>query len=235
MNKKKLVTTLGSLALVGAIGVGATLAYLTDSSTQVKNTFSLSEGVDIYLDEENVDLPEGTSDPQRDTQNTYKDIVYGIDYLKDPTVTITNSELEQYVFVAIEAGDDMDTKYFNNEDNLVTGIHSDWNELVGVENPKPGVKYYCYKDTNLSTVGTDKVTNDADLGYNVGVQLTPLFNKVSLKAGKDSEAQLNKEVQLDSIKIAAVTIQSEGFDSALDAFTKGNVQSTLDGLIDDQQ
>ncbi len=51
MNKKKLVTTFGSLALVGVIGVGASLAYLSDKTNTLTNTFTIGSNIDITLDE----------------------------------------------------------------------------------------------------------------------------------------------------------------------------------------
>ena len=43
-NKKKLITTIASLALVGAISIGATLAYLNAQSQQMTNTFTPKDG-----------------------------------------------------------------------------------------------------------------------------------------------------------------------------------------------
>ena len=51
MNKKKLGVTLGSLALVGAIGFGATLAYLSDTAGTLTNTFVVGDNISIELDE----------------------------------------------------------------------------------------------------------------------------------------------------------------------------------------
>ena len=51
MKNKKLKTLVASLALVGAIAVGATLAYFTDSQEAV-NTITMGH-VDIDLDEPN--------------------------------------------------------------------------------------------------------------------------------------------------------------------------------------
>ena len=50
MNKKKLGVTLGSLALVGAIGFGATLAYLSDQTQTLNNTFVIGDKIDIELE-----------------------------------------------------------------------------------------------------------------------------------------------------------------------------------------
>ena len=43
MKKTKLLTTLGAVALIGAIGVGSTFAYLTSETGVVKNTFTVGK------------------------------------------------------------------------------------------------------------------------------------------------------------------------------------------------
>ena len=43
MKKAKLLTMLGAVALIGAIGVGSTLAYLSSTTDEVVNTFTVGE------------------------------------------------------------------------------------------------------------------------------------------------------------------------------------------------
>ena len=51
-NKKKLITTIASLALVGAISIGATLAYLSAQTDVMTNTFtSVGSNLSIQLRE----------------------------------------------------------------------------------------------------------------------------------------------------------------------------------------
>ncbi len=56
MNKKKLITLLVSLGLIGAVGIGATLAYFTDRA-EVTNAVTMGN-VDIVLTEESSDANE---------------------------------------------------------------------------------------------------------------------------------------------------------------------------------
>ena len=53
MKKAKLLTMLGAVALIGAIGVGSTLAYLSSTTDEVVNTFTVGE-VKITLDETDI-------------------------------------------------------------------------------------------------------------------------------------------------------------------------------------
>lgn len=99
---KKTLTMILSLALVAALSIAGTLAYLTDKDNKVTNTFTVGAGVAINLDEAQVN-PDGTpvEPAQRVTANTYK-LVPGATYTKDPTVTVTGDDC--YVFVKITNG-----------------------------------------------------------------------------------------------------------------------------------
>ena len=110
MKKKQLFTMVGSLALVGAIGAGATLAYLSDTEGQLTNTFTMGESINIFLDEKNND---STSDDKRvEKGNNYVDVLPGVPVFKDPTVTVERVGeegvvTEQYVFMSVKKGSDV--------------------------------------------------------------------------------------------------------------------------------
>ena len=66
MKKKSLVTMVASLALVGAVGVGSTLAYLSSTTGTLVNTFSTASGYTgeeqaVQIQETNVDTKVKTS------------------------------------------------------------------------------------------------------------------------------------------------------------------------------
>lgn len=79
MKNKKLGTLIASLALVAALGVGATLAYFTDSDTAL-NTITMGN-VDI-------DLEEPEFDPDGDGEGEIDDVKPGQEIVKDPTITV---------------------------------------------------------------------------------------------------------------------------------------------------
>lgn len=95
MKKAKLLTMLGAVALIGAIGVGSTLAYLSSTTDEVVNTFTVGE-VKITLDE--TDINDST---KRTDKNTYVDMIPGSSYPKDPTVHVSADSEDCYVFVKI--------------------------------------------------------------------------------------------------------------------------------------
>ena len=70
---KKIITGIAAITLVAALGIGGTLAYLTDSE-KVTNTFSVAD-LDITLTE-----------PEWDDTTDGKDMEPGDTVKKDPTV-----------------------------------------------------------------------------------------------------------------------------------------------------
>lgn len=89
MNKKKLLPLILSVALIGAIGVGATLAYFTDSE-EATNVITMGN-VDIELTE-----------PSFPEDKKVEDITPGEEIAKDPTITVKETSQDAYVRASIE-------------------------------------------------------------------------------------------------------------------------------------
>lgn len=91
--KKKRVTLLVALALLVVSIVAGTLAWLTDTTAEVKNTFTTSD-IDITLTEsENLDLQ----------------MVPGHDITKDPLVTVKGGSEACWLFVKLDKSANFDT------------------------------------------------------------------------------------------------------------------------------
>lgn len=200
MNKKKLGMTIGSLALVGAIAVGGTLAYLTDTSSQVKNTFTLTNDLDIILDEAPVDENGQETTETRVQENIYDDLYANQLLDKDPTVTLTNRSIDQYVFVAVKENSNVNVVKYNTVANEGT-----WN--VYTDPDHSDVKIF-YQYVDVDTQNVDKVSNDTTLGYKEGIQLQPIFENV--KVGNVTTATNN---DLGNILVGAATIQANGIEA----------------------
>ena len=143
MKKKQIAKLAVTLGLVGAVGVGGTLAALTAQSKAVTNTFTVGKGLhntDIKLDEAPVDPNTGkeTSGP-RVQNNTYSNLEQGAELDKDPTVTIESTAADCYVFVEITG---LDTRYYDVE------IDENWVQTA------PGSNVYAYRNNDTSTEGT---------------------------------------------------------------------------------
>ena len=96
-------------ALVLALGVNATYAWLTDTTETVTNTFTVGN-IDIALDEsatdeygvvdESADRKDGSENKKG---NSYK-LIPGHNYVKDPIVTVKAGSEKCYLFVKVVNG-----------------------------------------------------------------------------------------------------------------------------------
>ena len=108
MKKKTLVTAL-ALVLVVCCAVGGVLAWLTDKTEAVVNTFTVGD-INITLAE---------------TPKEYK-MVPGNDIAKDPTVTVEANSEACWLFVKVEKSANFDTF-------MTCAIADDWTQLPGVD------------------------------------------------------------------------------------------------------
>lgn len=199
MKNKKLISMTASLAIVAVIGIGATLAYLSDAADPKTNIFTMGK-VDIELTETGCiaeGLEEsglGTVTPSEDGSGyEYKDLLPGFKGVKKPVVTVKEGSVESYVFVSISGIDSLEK-----EGVKFDSINSDWiridpdTGMVINSEGKDGVLRY--KDTVNTLDGKAKT-------------LTELFTEVSI----DPAIKEFSEVDLGEVVIRASAIQSGGF------------------------
>lgn len=136
MKKKTLALVLALTLLVAGV-VGGTLAWLTDQTAEVKNTFTVG---DI-----NIDLTETTTD--------YK-MVPGNTIAKDPTVTVKANSEACWLFVKVTESENLDTF-------ITYAIAEGWTEL------QDGVYYRevpaSAADQTFSVLAGDAVTVKSDV------------------------------------------------------------------------
>lgn len=102
MKARKILVSLAALALVAAISIGGTIAYLT-STDKVENSFTVGK-VAITLDEAQVNTDGTAVTPAaRVKANTYK-LMPGHPYTKDPTVHVDAASEDSWIFVKVENG-----------------------------------------------------------------------------------------------------------------------------------
>ncbi|MBQ2283350.1 MAG: hypothetical protein II250_04135 [Agathobacter sp.] len=197
MKNKKLVTTLGAVALLGAIGVGSTLAYLTDTTGTVTNTFTVGN---VTFDDDN-DLKSGLreSDVTRDKDGNYVDndgdntwtvitndytsLVAGETVYKDPTVIMGSDSEVAWVFAQIT---NTNSKAFAN-----IAWSEEWEKVDSL--CKDNVVVYAKKTTIAAS------------------ESSTIFTSVTLS--KD----ITGETVIPQIEVKAFAIQAAGFDSYTDA------------------
>lgn len=206
MKKKSLLTMLLALTLVAVVGVGATLAYLSDSTGAMTNTFTVGSGIDITQDEEDIDYDydkddDGNVDPEYDEDgdgvvdegkegrteegNDYTDIQPGDILVKDPTVTIKANSTECYVFMQLEGADELAAQNFTFDGFDATK----WIKVDGVAGLN-GV--YMYFET-VKEADADQV-------------LAPLFTSVTYSI--DAE-ELAEDVELSDVVIKSCAVQAK--------------------------
>lgn len=138
MKKKTLALVLALTLLVAGV-VGSTLAWLTDQTAEVKNTFTVG---DI-----NIGLTETTTD--------YK-MVPGNTIAKDPTVTVKANSEACWLFVKVTESTDL-------KDFITYAIAEGWTALPGVD----GVYYRevpaSNADQTFSVLKGDAVTVNSDV------------------------------------------------------------------------
>lgn len=135
--KMKALATLAASALVVGCVVGGTLAWLTDTTDAVKNTFTTSN-IDITLTE-----------TTGGDKHEYK-MVPGYTIGKDPTVIVEAASEACYLFVKVEKSDNFDT-YLSYE------MANGWTVLDGEENVYYREVAASDEDTTFSVLKDNKV------------------------------------------------------------------------------
>ena len=140
MKKKKLLTAVMSLALVGAVAVGGTLAYLSDASGKVTNTFTMGAGYEtvddhtgLWLDETKkkdgtrypteigataADRIEGDEDGTNGVQ--YQELLPGDNMVKDPTFHMTEGSVKSRVVMKVTGLDKLNGNHFTISYNQIS-------------------------------------------------------------------------------------------------------------------
>ena len=204
MNKKSLVMMLVTICLIGVVGVGATMAYLSDTTDQLTNTFTLGK-VDITLEEPGFDEVAGED-------KTIEDLVPGQTIAKDPTVTVAANSVDSYVFMSVKKVDAIyglgfEIAYTNANGETVDGINSAWKKADGLDTID-GI--YVYVDAEGKPAVVKKSTD--------ATTLPALFTKVIYSNTENDTLNKNNEGATFDILVKAAAVQAGGeitYDAAL--------------------
>ena len=236
-NKKALKMGL-SLLLVGVVGVGATLAYLSDKTDTMTNTFTVGKGYDntdensqaLVLDETalngaaiNSNFPADSGEAGRTLDGVNYTFTPGADYLKDPDVHLRADSVASYIFVKVEGLDDLlETK--NSEDkNYFTEVDFNLRNWKHVQNIKDGDTYdgyYVYTIDGRTPLVLDDTYNAIEED-NFGVEYYDLNKLFTELTPNDTITQLPvddpetvdvDERKLPNIDIKACAVQASNID-----------------------
>ncbi|MBQ0037957.1 MAG: SipW-dependent-type signal peptide-containing protein [Clostridiales bacterium] len=143
--KKKIVSLCLCVALLAVAVIGGTMAYFTDVTDNVQNTFTMGK-VDIKLDEADVEIgDDGNYVAQNDrvitNDYTKSNIVPGKVFPKDPTIHVEEKSEESYLYLdlsinkfaslfwvmAADASADKDINFtiFDNDGKLLPAFAND--------------------------------------------------------------------------------------------------------------
>lgn len=221
-NMKKILLTVVAAMLLVVMSVAGTLAYLTSTSQEVKNTFTVGN-VSIILDEAQI-IDDGTKSNHdvRVLENSYK-LQPGLTYKKDPTVTVLKGSEDCYVRAQVTVSDysklkdafpvDRYADYWVGDVFLLEMlVNGTWDkatwipQAVTAEKTDTSVTYeFWYKEivTSEQTKDGNKVLDD-------------LFEEIKLPDDMtNTELSYLKDMK---INVVAHAIQAEGFDDAADAW-----------------
>lgn len=153
--KKKITAICLVVALAAVAVIGGTLAYFTDTTDEVTNTFTMGKNIDISLDEAPVELVDGElkpveGDDNRVTGNDYSEypMTPGFVFPKDPTIHGAETSGEAYLFLDLtinkysslfwlmaadaSADEDIDFTIFDEDEEGVKTLSDDFANESGV-------------------------------------------------------------------------------------------------------
>ena len=223
-SEKVLMILLVAVVLIGC-AVGGTIAYFTDKTETVTNTFTVGDIGELTLSEEGA---------TGDTDKTQEFIIVpGIDLVKDPIVTYTpntNEEyrnLDAYVFVEITTSDwAYSNKAYtinNGTDTLVSWTVADELTHLNTTTTDGVTKTIFYKVVNAADDQGNVVTTATDIHV-----MKPIANTSVENATIDVSTEITIEniadiaAKADAIVFKAYAIQKDGFADATAAWAALN-------------
>ena len=155
---RRVALTLVLMLTVALVSIGGTIAWLTDKTDAVENTFTVGNiDIDLYehLRNEDGTLKTGTEEANitREGIDDYK-IIPGTDLAKDPTAVVKAGSEKCYLFVKVEA-----TGWTNSKVSYSINT-SVWTALDATNNP--GV-YYKVVETNATQDQSFNILTDNEV------------------------------------------------------------------------
>ncbi|MBM6966919.1 hypothetical protein [Massilimicrobiota timonensis] len=213
---KKLIL---SLALVGTVGVGSTLAYLATTGNTVTNSFVSGAGYpdgenSVYIDEYDITKENGL--PRTKVKNEYKNVSEGGTLTKDPQVHLVANSVESYILVKIEGLD-------ANKDKLTPKVDTEEQDVL----PADGINDAWEKiSTNVGLDGIYKYKTTVQGGTDIEEKL---FDKILV--GDDIKRNENGEASFNNITLSVCAMQAVTYnddDKVTVAFDADNIP---DGFV----
>ena len=233
MKARKILVSLAALALVAAISIGGTIAYLT-STDKVENTFTVGN-VKITMDEARVNADgkpvdqNGTvvtdlTKAKRVAENSYK-LMPGHSYTKDPTIHVDAASEDCFIRAKVTLTNAKEwiaiaTKYADNKvENIIKGTDDNiwWVSQPAVDNEKNTVTYtFVYKNESHTDELGKRIWTSTDSKDLV------LFNEIAIPGGLTNDELA--AVGRSKITVVAEAIQADGFETEAAAWAAFDAQ-----------
>lgn len=218
MKRRKVAKLMAVVALVGAVGVGGSLALLTATTGPVTNTFTAGKNLtpsDLKLDEYQLSDNNRTANKEvtRVKSLEFKNLMQRDVMDKDPTVQIKGTAAQCYIFVKVTGLQDLKNK------GITVNWNNVWVKADGNTNTADG--YYYYNGTRGAVSGRENVIDPSLLtddnitpedGY---FELESLFTQVTVE---DNATIYGADNKIGSIKAWACAVQAQNVDSWEDAY-----------------
>jgi len=213
MKKSKVLLLLVCAALLVAVSVMGTLAWLTDKSA-VTNTFTVGQ-VDIEVDEAEVDTNGVPTGGDRVQTNNYH-LIPGKTYVKDPTMTVVKDSADSYVrmLLTINCAKEFDTIYAPEVANLTTifnGYDATVWHFAGVT-----------RDDAANTLTYEFRYKDIVRESDADTVLEPLFTSLTVPGTFDGDDM--KLIEGLQITVIGHAVQQSGFATENDAWAAFDAQ-----------
>ena len=221
MKKRNLLLSLLSLALVAVIGVGATLAYFTDTDNRT-NTFTAAgadgAALDITLTEtsENRVVGDVTLNAGTAQENGFKydNVLPGLAYDKNAVVTLENGSVDSHLYIELVISN---YSALMNAIEGVSGIDANALQDSFLVNPNENI-------TRANIVATKMDGDNFKMVFDFGEVTDPegdpeysvqLFDGVKVPANMTKENMEKLEGKAVDLTINAYAIQEETGDTAV--------------------
>lgn len=201
---RRMLFTLALVLVVAVASVGGTIAWLTDKTDAVTNTFTVG---DINIELKETLKPDGTEVTAGVTDWSAK-LIPGKEYSKNPVVSVKAGSEDCYLFVKFEENNNP-SSYLNYTSTLTS--ENGWTKLEGVTDVND-VWYRVVKQSDTlrswNLIADNKVTvkNNVVKSGTDGTDVVPMPS-----AGTTPE-----------LKYTAYAVQQEGSAAAVDAWAKLN-------------
>ena len=195
----KLFAGMLALALVIGGAVGGTVAWLTDTTEEVKNTFTVGD-INIKLEESKY-VPETNRLTTETTKvnNNYK-IVPGVDLPKDPTVTVVAGSEDCWLFVKVNEENWPNFKETDNTLKVKYGLADDWQQGDGTN--IPANVYYRPVDANEADQNFQVLAGGTGKNTTGQITVADTLTKTEIEGMKNNPPKLT---------FTAYAVQKAGF------------------------